>query len=115
MHSHDARRLFTVSADGSVVVEVVVALPGRQSIFTVELEPGATVVDALDRSGVRQDFPEIDIDGCEVAVWGRLSDRSSPVRDGDRVEVLRPLAQDPRDARRALASQGGFMGGSPRK
>lgn len=97
-------------------VEVAYALPERQRLVTVVLEPGATVARAIRESGLATEFPEIDPGGKNpVGVFGqhrRLDDR---VRDGDRVEIYRPLKADPREARRRLAAEGRTMGGRGRK
>jgi uncharacterized protein len=97
-------------------VEVVFALRDRQELVTVCLEDGATVADAIERSSVAASFPEWNLGECAVGIWGRAVDREQPLRDGDRIEIYRPLLIDPREARRALAAEGRFMGkpaGSP--
>ena len=87
----------------SISVEVVFALPERQKLVTVELDPGATVADALDASGLVDSFSEIDFSAMQTGIWGRLAGRDESLANGDRVEVYRPLERDPRDARRELA------------
>jgi len=84
-------------------VEVVFALAEKQVLLLVELPAGATVGDAIDRSGLARQFPDCDIRGLQAGVWGKPADSDCPVRDGDRVELYRPLAMDPRDARRLKA------------
>ncbi len=84
-------------------VEVVFALPARQKLVTVTLQPGARVADAISASALLRDFSDTDIEGMPVGIWGRLVERENPVQDGDRVEIYRPLKRDPREARRALA------------
>lgn len=84
-------------------VEVVFATPERQVLKTLELPRGATVAEALAGSGLEASFGQIDFEELEVGIWGRLTERSCVLQDGDRVELYRPLARDPRDARRELA------------
>jgi putative ubiquitin-RnfH superfamily antitoxin RatB of RatAB toxin-antitoxin module len=48
---------------------------------------------------------EVDWDTASTGIWGRERPRSALVRDGDRVELYRPLPHDPRQARRARATQ----------
>ena len=81
-------------------VEVVFALPERQVLQTLELQDGSTVGTALLRSKLAREFPEADLDRLQAGVWGRPVDRSHVLIDGDRVELYRPLAMDPREARR---------------
>jgi len=92
-------------------VEVVYALPGRQRICRVAADEPLTVADAIERSGIEAEFPAEDLASARVAVWGRPASRDDTVGANDRVEILRPLLIDPREARRDLAEDGKFMGG----
>ena len=99
-----------VSAEPDIAVEVVAAWPERQVLKTVRLPAGSTAGQAIDAAELDRQLPGVDLARYDVAVWGRLVSRVQPLKDGDRVEVLRPLAVDPRDARRDLAREGQFMG-----
>jgi putative ubiquitin-RnfH superfamily antitoxin RatB of RatAB toxin-antitoxin module len=66
----------------------------------LEVVPGCTLGQALAQTGWCERFPEIDTDLLATAVWGRKAERDQPLREGDRVEVLRPLRVDPKVARR---------------
>jgi hypothetical protein len=96
-----------------ITVEIVLALPERQELAVVKVPEGTAVGAAVELSGVPSRFPEIDAANGPVAVWGNVTDRQATLRDGDRIELLRPLVQDPRDARRKLAQEGQFMGHQP--
>lgn len=87
-------------------VEVVYATPERQTLYDLPLEAGATVRDAIERSGVLAAFPEIDLDRNRVGINGRLATLATLLHDDDRVEILRPLRADPKEARRARAARG---------
>ena len=80
---------------------VAVALPGRQDVVEVALEPGATVADALAAAKVRERFPELA--DFAVGIWSRRCTPEERLRDGDRVEVYRELAADAKAQRRARA------------
>ena len=80
-------------------VEVVLALPREQRTAGVELAGPATVADAVAASGL----PLQGIDG--YAVYGVRVAADAPLRDGDRVELLRPLQLDPKEARRRRAGR----------
>jgi putative ubiquitin-RnfH superfamily antitoxin RatB of RatAB toxin-antitoxin module len=76
-------------------VEVVSALPGRADRVALELEEGASVRAALAAAG----RPE----ALAVGIHGRRVTLETPLRDGDRVEIYRPLGADPKEARRKRA------------
>jgi putative ubiquitin-RnfH superfamily antitoxin RatB of RatAB toxin-antitoxin module len=87
-------------------VEVVYALAQRQALYEVHLAPGQTVQEAVEASGVLAEFPEIDLHRNRVGIHAKLATLGTPLRDGDRVEIYRPLIADPKEARRRRAEQG---------
>lgn len=89
----------------AIRVEVVYALRERQALLAVELEEGGTVEQVIRQSGILKAFPEIDIARSNVGIFGRPVSLDTLVRDGDRVEIYRPLIAEPRDARRRRAGQ----------
>ena len=86
-------------------VEVIYATPERQALYAVSVAAGATVRDAIERSGVLTAFPEIDLARNRVGIHGKLATLATPLRDEDRVEILRPLQADPKEARRQRAAR----------
>lgn len=80
-------------------IEVVRAWPQRFEALTLELADGAVLGDAVAAAGWRDD-PQI----SGYAVFGVKAVADTPLRDGDRVELLRPLQVDPKDARRRRAA-----------
>lgn len=99
-------------SEGSVRVEIVFALPDRQELVSLRLDDRATVAEAIEKSLLAEMFPDCDLAACPVGIWGRIVDREHTLRDGDRVEIYRPLAIDPQTTRRALAAEGKAMGHS---
>ena len=87
-------------------------MPQRQAVLAMTVAPGTTAREAVRASGIAVRFPEIDVTRCALGVWGETVDDGYRVCDGDRVEVYRPLAIDPREARRERAALGGTMGAS---
>lgn len=81
-------------------IELVRAWPRRFEALTVELADGATVADALAAAGWGADA---EISG--YAVFGVKAVADTPLRDGDRLELLRPLQLDPKEARRRRAAE----------
>ncbi|HUL93564.1 MAG TPA: RnfH family protein [Burkholderiales bacterium] len=86
-----------------VTVEVVFARPGRQSVHRVPLPAGSTVQDALEASGLAGELGKLDTG--TVGIYGKVVPAGTILRDGDRVEIYRPLLADPKDLRRARAAR----------
>jgi putative ubiquitin-RnfH superfamily antitoxin RatB of RatAB toxin-antitoxin module len=87
----------------SLRVEVVYAEAELQRLVSVELAPGATVTDAI---AAAMDLPEFDgliVSGLRLGIFGKFVEPKTPVTDGDRVEIYRPLKIDPMQARRRRA------------
>ena len=90
-----------------VRVEVAFAAPDRQVVVSLSLPAGASIRDAVEASGLLQAFPEHDLPALEKGVWGEKKPDDSELRDGDRVEIYRPLRIDAREARRRRAQRQG--------
>jgi putative ubiquitin-RnfH superfamily antitoxin RatB of RatAB toxin-antitoxin module len=90
-------------------VEVAYALSGMQVILPVEVEEGATLRQAIERSGVLNRYPEIDLAVNKVGVFGRLAKLDETLRARDRVEIYRPLIADPKEVRKQRAAEGKRM------
>ena len=84
-----------------ISVEVAYATPARQEIMSAVLEDGATAYDAVVASGITQVFPEIDLEAMDLGIYGKVIKlpKTHALRDGDRVEIYRPLKIDPKQAR----------------
>ena len=84
-------------------VEVIFA--GEDGVLrkALQIEPGATVAEALRVSGIAADLDVNEIDPARIGVFGRVVSVTTPLRDGDRVEIYRPLRVDPKEARRRRA------------
>jgi putative ubiquitin-RnfH superfamily antitoxin RatB of RatAB toxin-antitoxin module len=90
----------------TIDIEVAYALPGRQRVVSLQVQRDAAVRDILDLSGLKAEFPELDLRHCPVGVYGREVGEDYVIRAGDRIEIYRPLKRDPREARRELAARG---------
>lgn len=82
-------------------VEVVYS-PAPRTVDRVELElaDGSTVEAALRASGILDRHAELADATRPVGVWGKPVQRDALLRDGDRVELCRPLQVDPMEGRR---------------
>jgi putative ubiquitin-RnfH superfamily antitoxin RatB of RatAB toxin-antitoxin module len=88
---------------GKITVQVVYAMPVRQTKLKLEVAEGTVLEQAVALSGILQKHPEIDLNKNSLGVFGRKSGRNTPLRDGDRVEIYRALIVDPKEARRRRA------------
>ncbi|MEX0735029.1 MAG: RnfH family protein [Steroidobacteraceae bacterium] len=95
-----------------IAIEVACAEPDRQTVIPLEVTAGCTAGEALDQSGIFALHPALEPAACGIGVFGREVARDYKLRAGDRIEVLRPLTDDPRTRRRRLARQGRSMGRS---
>lgn len=74
--------------------------PRQVREWALELPPGATVLRALQASGIAAEDPALELDAAGVGIWGRKARLDDLVHEGDRIEVYRPLRVDPKVARR---------------
>lgn len=81
-------------------VEVAYAKPQQQSLIEIDLPLGSTIEQAIQASGILQQFPDIDLTQQKVGIFSRIGKLQQRLNDGDRVEIYRSLAQDPMAARR---------------
>jgi putative ubiquitin-RnfH superfamily antitoxin RatB of RatAB toxin-antitoxin module len=98
-----------VTAPPDIQVEVVYALPRQQVLLRVSMTEGGTVEDAIRGSGVLEKFPDIDLARHKAGIFSKLARLDEKLRDGDRVEIYRPLIADPKEVRRKRADEGRVM------
>jgi len=84
-------------------VEVVYALPERQMVKSLSVDPGATVRQAIFASKICEEFPEIDLSQNPVGIYSKKVPLDHVLKNGDRVEIYRPLKVSPKEARRLRA------------
>ena len=88
-------------ADNAIAVEVVHALPGRVERIALRLAAGATVAQALADPKVLACCAEAL--SLPAGIFGKRCDPAQRLRDGDRIELYRPLIADAKAARRERA------------
>ena len=84
-------------------IEIVYAQPQRSVVKQLILPQGALIADALQLAAADRDFSGIDLAGSALGIFGKLAPRDQPLQDGDRIEIYRPLAEEPKLARRKRA------------
>jgi putative ubiquitin-RnfH superfamily antitoxin RatB of RatAB toxin-antitoxin module len=78
-------------------IEIVYAMPQHERSVRLSMPRGATVRDALEKSGL------LPLARGRVGIFGKVVEEDAQLTDGDRVEIYRPLAADPKEARRRRA------------
>ena len=86
-------------------VEIIYALPGREDAVTVSVPAGATLLEAVRASGVLERHLELKEKSLKLGVYGQARPPDSPAKAGDRIEIYRELAIDPKEARRKRAKR----------
>ncbi|MDO4435174.1 MAG: RnfH family protein [Cardiobacteriaceae bacterium] len=88
-----------------ITVEVVYGEATLQKILTLKMYEGATLWQAVERSGIVRFFPHLDFNKLDYGIWGQGKRKDEVLRDGDRVEIYRPLIADPKEMRRQRAKK----------
>ncbi len=90
-------------------IEVVYALPDDQTLLKKAVPSGSTVMDAIQASGLLAKYPAFDLAAHKLGIFGKLTKADTLLRDGDRIEIYRPLIADPKEVRRRRAEEGKVM------
>lgn len=90
-------------------IEIVYALAAEQTLLSVQVEPGATVQQAIEASGILAKHPEIDLAKNKLGIFAKLTKPDAVLRDKDRIEIYRPLIADPKEVRKKRAAEGKVM------
>jgi putative ubiquitin-RnfH superfamily antitoxin RatB of RatAB toxin-antitoxin module len=84
----------------AIRITVCYPLPGDPQLRELEVAAGTTLIEALTASGLPAQFPQLELSACKLGIYGKIREASTVLRDGDRIEVYRPLLADPKEARR---------------
>ena len=91
--------------DSSIKVEVAYALPEQQALLALQVPVGTTALEAALRSGITEMFEEIDLDNAKLGIFGSVVAPGQVLKEGERVEIYRPLIADPKEVRKARAAR----------
>lgn len=96
-----------MSKEFMISIEAAYATPEKQIIIPLTLVQGSTLYDAVIRSNIAAEFPEIEWDDLSLGVFGKLekNPKDRVLIEGDRVEIYRPLIIDPKESRQARAEK----------
>jgi len=89
------------------LLEVVVCYATARDEFlaTLQVPPGTTIGQAIERSGVLAAHPEINLVTQPVGIFAKKKTLDTLLRARDRIEIYRPLVADPKDSRRKRAAK----------
>jgi putative ubiquitin-RnfH superfamily antitoxin RatB of RatAB toxin-antitoxin module len=93
----------------NITIEIVYALPEKQTLLRRSVPAGSTVMEAILASGLIEKFPTLDLAVHKLGIFGKLTKADAVLREKDRVEIYRPLLADPKEVRRRRAEEGKVM------
>lgn len=105
MHKDETVTATDASQIGLIEIEIVYAKPNEQVLIGMKLPEGSTIEEAIEASGLLDRFPEVDLSVNKVGIFGRVCTLEQHLKQKDRVEIYRPLHQDPKDSRRQRAAK----------
>lgn len=95
-------------------VSVVMAFPTSQQVITLDVDEHCTARGAVAQAvqqGLNVEYPDFDVNGAPLGVYGEVVADDKTLEAGDRVEIYRPLAQDPMELRRRRALESARLPG----
>ena len=98
-----------------IAIEIIYALPDRQTLLSLSVGEGTTVAAALDHPALAAAHPDLVWRQHRLGVFGRLVDVDHVLDDGDRIEIYRPLIADPNTSRQARVEKRRAERGDGRK
>lgn len=96
------------NASDMINIQLGYAKAEQQLILDLSVPPGTTILQAIEASDLIRQMPEIDISVLRVGIYSKLKTLDTVVREGDRVEIYRPLIADPKESRRRRAENRDF-------
>ncbi len=86
-------------------VTVAYCLPTAAHVIDVRVALGSTIAEVIRQSHILERCPEINLEVNQVGIFNKLRAPGTQVREGDRIEIYRPLIADPKTARRRRAAR----------
>ncbi|WP_413699251.1 RnfH family protein [Psychromonas sp. KJ10-10] len=88
-----------------IEIEVVYGLPHKQVLLSVSVPPNTSIKEGIILSGIIEHFPEIDPNTANVGIFSRPEKLDTIIKNGDRIEIYRPLIADPKEMRKLRAAK----------
>jgi len=98
-----------MKAEEKLTIEVAYARPEKQVIRKLQMPIGTILEEAIKKSGIPIDFPEIDLTVNKVGIFSKVSPLTKVLQDKDRIEIYRELIADPKAVRKQRAESGKVM------
>lgn len=76
-------------------IAVAYSDPAQQAWLRIDVPEDSTVEQAIIKSGILRQFPDIDLEAQAVGVFGKLAKLDAPLKPGDRIEIYRGITADP--------------------
>ena len=89
-----------MDSDKKINIEVAYATTAHTYLLSVAVPDGSTIAQGIDVSGILGECPEINFDQNKVGIFSKLKSLDDKLKEGDRIEIYRPLKIDPKEARR---------------
>ena len=88
-----------------LAISVCYASDRHEWLRALQVEQGTTIGAAIERSGVLEAFPDINLTTQAVGIYAKKKTLDTVLRERDRIEIYRPLVADPKDSRRKRAAK----------
>ena len=95
------------SRDHMIRIEIAYACAQEAELISLNVKVGTTVMEAIELSSIQSKYPCIDFSINKTGIYGRQCLDGTMLKEGDRVEIYRPLQVDPKKNRRRRASTQG--------
>lgn len=92
-------------SDSSIQIEITYALPDKQTLLSIQVPLKTSVQSAIEQSGILQLHSDIDLSINKVGIWYKATKLDTELKDGDRIEIYRPLIADPKEVRKIRAQK----------
>jgi putative ubiquitin-RnfH superfamily antitoxin RatB of RatAB toxin-antitoxin module len=87
----------------AILIDIIYALPSTQTVKQIKWHEGITVAEAIQASQIQESHPEMQIADGKVGIYGKAVKLSQALKPTDRIEIYRPLVNDPKEMRRKKA------------
>ncbi len=81
-------------------ISVTYAEAKKQRWLELDVPEASSTEQAILKSGILKQFPEIDLEQNKIGIFGKVVNRQTPLKEGDRVEIYRPITADPETVER---------------